>query len=188
MKKILSIVFGFAFAVSGFAQSGDPLPPFTPAIPLCTATTPQNGTSEVQAFTISALQAATIQFSFQGKTATLTLSGTEADNAAISSEFKTSLESMATIGGSNTSVATTGTAARVVAVTFTGTKANLALPQISGTVTSGSLTLTGTTTTQGITADGRSTPKGTLIINKGAATLYINQGSFPSPSWVKVGP
>jgi len=187
--KQLAILFAFLVAAVGaFAQSGDPLPPFTPAVPVCTAIAPVNGTNEVQTFTISTLTSGTIQFGFQGKTANLSLSGTEADNAAISAEALVAIGSMATTGTGNLSVSTTGTGARAIAVTFTNNLGKLNVAQMTAAVLAGSLTVTPATSTPGVTADGRNTPKGTLLIDKADGALYINTGAPPAPTWTKVSP
>lgn len=183
---IISLILT-AFAVNAFAQKGDPLPPFYPAVPVCTGTVPTSGTSEVQTFTISAVAAATIQFGFQGKTANLVLTGTEA-NTDIQTKAKAAIEGMATVGASNTNIVAAGTTTRTITVTFTGSKANLALPLMSSAVTAGSITISGTTTTDGITADGRNCPKGTILINKGTPALYYNTGTPPNPVWTKFSP
>lgn len=185
MKKFSAILVVMALSLAGaFAQTGDPLPNWSGGI-LVSGTTPQNGTSAVQTFTMTGFGAETLSLTFQGPTASVTFTGTEA-NSAISAAVKTALAALPTFDGtSQLTVATTGTTDRFVAVTFAGNLANLSVPLMTVT-TSGTFVSSGTLTTPGVTADGRRSAKGTLLIDTAAGTLYQNSGTFPNPSWSKV--
>jgi hypothetical protein len=187
MKK--SLLFGAFAIVASAAFAQDNISPAGQQYLFTSSTVPLSGTNEVQTFTISALAAAKIQFTYKGYSQTLSLSGTEASNAVISSEATTALGAIPSIGGTaQVSVSTTGTGARAIAVTFQGRLANLDVPMMTTSVTSGTITCTGTTTTAGITATGRLAPTGALLLDLGDARLYINRGSAPSPTWTLVSP
>lgn len=149
--------------------------------------TPSNGTNEIQTLTISATgQAATALVSYAGSKGTLTLTATDT-STTINTKMTTLLGALPTIGGTaNVSLSTGTTSTPVVTVTFQNGLGKLDVPQISTTITSGSLTITGTTTTPGVTADGRYTATGQLCISTTNGILYQNQGSPGVPTWVKV--
>lgn len=184
MKSILALFLAFGLASLAVAT-----PYQSPIGILVTEDVPTNGTNEVQTLTFSALGAGTYELGFRGKTAVLTLTGSEANNAAISTKVDAALESMSTVGTGNVSVSTTGTDPRVSSVTFGGSLAKFDVPQITATKLTGTPTIAAATSTPGVTADGRDASKGRLLVNKGAGTLYINQSSTAyQPSWVLVGP
>lgn len=144
---------------------------------------PVNGTNEVQTFTLSALGAGTHRFSFRGKSGVLTLTGDEANNAAISAKVTTLLEGLRTIGAGNVSVSTTGSGARAIAVTFQARLGKEALPQMTAVKLTGTPTIVVATTTPGVTATFRGSKKGQLLARLDNGSLYINTGTPAAPTW-----
>ena len=186
MKTILSILsITILAAVFAMGQSGDPLPHSAIGSAVVTGTTPSNGTSEVQTITLTGFSGGTNSVTFAGKSASFVLSSTNT-NAQISTSASNALVSLATIGAGGVNVATTGTANRAIAVTFQGNLAKKDVGLITAAVTSGTNTVGVAVTTPGVTADGRSSARGQLLIDLSTGFIYSNTSSvLLQPAWTK---
>jgi len=187
MKYTLSIISVAILAtVAAFGQAGDPLPHSALGNVIVTGTTPSAGTNEVQTITLTSFSGGTNSVTFAGKSATFVLSATAA-NSAISTSASNALVSLATIGAGGVNVSTTGTANRVIAVTFQGNNAKKDVPVMTAAVVSGTNTIAVATTTPGVTADGRSSGKGQLLMDLSTGFYYSNTSSTSlQPTWTKL--
>jgi hypothetical protein len=189
-KFLLTAIVFAAFSVSSFGQAGDNLPPFDRGI-FMTATTPVNGTDEVQTITIGGTPTAgSFTLTYAGRTTgAIAWSST---NATLVSNIDTALEALTTIGtgGVTTAVGTMTAGIGTITVTFVGNNAKLDVPVMTGvnSMTGTSPTLAVATTTPGVTADGRSQAKrGTMIVTL-TGVAYINtSATLLNPTWVTVG-
>lgn len=187
-SKLLPLLLFAVIPLAAFGQAGENLPTFSAPI-LMTATTPVNGTNEIDTITIGGTPTAgSFTLTFEGKkTGAITWSAT---NATLVANIDAALEALANIGtgGVTTAVGTMTAGIGTITVTFTGNRAKENVPVITGTsaLTGTSPTLAVATTTSGATADGRISPKGTLCVAIDAGVLYQNSGTPPSPTWVKV--
>lgn len=193
MNKIKSILLSLALMAFvtplAFSQAGDPLPTFGGGI-LATATTPVNGTNEVDTITIGGTPTGgTFTLTFQNRTtAAITWSAT---NATLVANIDAALEALPTIGtgGVTTAVGTMTAGIGTITVTFTGNNVKRDVSALTGTssLTGTSPTLAVATTTPGVTADGRRSPTGQLLINKANGFLYQNTSTTSlQPTWTKV--
>ncbi len=171
-------------------QSGADLPSFGKGI-LATATTPVNGTNEVQTLTIGGTPSGgTFKISFRGKsTGAITWSST---NNTLVNNVAAALEALGEIGTSNVSVGvgtmTAGVGTITIQFVVNLSKLDVPLMVATSSLTGSSPTAAITTTTPGVTADGRNSPKGQLLIDKGNGKLYINTSSTSqNPTWTVVG-
>lgn len=190
MKFLLSLLAMTALSFASIhAQSGDPLPAFPGQI-VCTATTPDNGTNEIQTITIGGTPTAgTFTLTFLGKTTTaITWSAT---NATLVSRIDSALEALATIGtsGVTTAVGTMTAGIGTITVTFIGNNAKLSVATMTSasSLTGTSPTLAVTETTPGVTADGRKSHTGQLLISKDVGYLYQNTSTTSlQPAWTRI--
>lgn len=178
-----------ALVMPGLAGT-DPLPGRLGGFPTV-AGTPSNGTSCIQTITIGGTPTAgTFTLSYKGKTTSaITWSAT---NATLVANIDAALEALPTLAGGSsvtTAVGTMTAGIGTITVTMAGNYAALLVPvmTIASSLTGTSPTLSVAITTAGVTADGRSTVKGTLVIDITNGILYQNQGvSGTAPAWVKV--
>ena len=191
---IACLVAAFLIPVMLFAQAGEDLPTFPNAI-VKTATVPVNGTSEIDTITIGGAPAGgTFTLTFEGRT-TGAISWS-ATNATLVANIDDALEALPNVGtgGVTTAVGTMTAGVGTITVAFAGNRAkeNVSAMTATNALTSSTPTPTPSlavaTTTAGVTADGRITPKGTLLIDGGTPDLYINDGTPPNPTWTKVSP
>lgn len=189
MKKLTIIATVVTVAAVAFAGQEN-LGTF-PGKLVNTATTPVNGTNEVQTLTIGGTPTGgTFKLTFDNSTtAAITWSAT---NATLLSNIQARLDALSTLG-TNGAVATAGTLTAgigTVVLTFSGSQ--VARKNVPVTTVANN-SLTGTTptlavaeTTPGVMADGRLEPKGRLCVALDTGILYQNTGSPPNPTWVKV--
>lgn len=191
MKSFFTSLFLlFALTLSALSQSGENLPRTGLGNPLETGTVPVNGTNEIQTITIGGTPTAgTFTLTFQGqKTSAITWSAT---NATLVANIDAALEALATIGtgGVTTAVGTMTAGIGTITVTFTGNNAKLAVSTMTyvSALTGTSPTLAVSETTPGVTADGRRSLRGQLLIDKTNGHLYQNtSGTILNPTWTKV--
>lgn len=166
----------------------DPLPPFQDHSRQV-AGTPSNGTNCIQTITIGGTPTGgTFKLTYKGaQSAAITWSAT---NATLVANIDAALEALITIGTSGVTTATGTITAGIgtITVTFTGNNAKLLIPvmTVASSLTGTAPTLAVAITTAGVTADGRTSAKGTCAIDTTNGILYQNQGSSPNPAWVKV--
>lgn len=190
MKRYFSIFSAIAFAVSALGQSGDNLPAFSGAPIIVTATTPVNGTNEIQTITLGGTPTGgTFRLTFDGHT-TAAITWTATD-ATLVSRIDSALEALPNIGtsGVTTAAGTVSSGIGTVTVTFVGNNAkkNVALMTGTSSLTGSSPTLAIATTTAGVTADGRTAPTGQLLTDIGTPGLYQNTSTTPmNPTWTIV--
>lgn len=189
MKKVLHLIALLALCLPAYSQSGDNLPTF-PARALQCGTVPVAGTNEIQTITLGGTPTGgTFTITFNGFT-TSAITWTATDATLVSS-IDTALEALPNIGtgGVTTAAGTVSSGIGTITVTFTGNNAKLDVALMTGTssLTGTSPTLAIATTTAGVTADGRSSAKGTLLIDITNGILYINTGTSLNPTWTKVG-
>lgn len=187
---LLTVAIFATFTNHLLAQAGDPLPSFGRGI-LVTATTPVTGTNCIQTITIGGTPTAgTFTLSFKGKTtAAITWSAT---NATLVANIDAALEALSVIGtgGVTTAVGTMTAGIGTITVTFTANNAKLAISTMGSvsSLTGTAPTLAVATTTPGVTADGRSSVTGQLLIDKSVGKLYINTSTTSlNPTWTVVG-
>ncbi len=186
MKKCIFVVAALAVIVSFscFAQTGDNLVAFREMYKAGTA--PVNGTNCVQTLTVGAVTGGTFKITFESRT-TAAISWI-ANNATLVSNIDTALEALPNIGtgGVTTAAGTIVNGANgTITVTFTGNRAK----QVVSAMTVDSTGLTGGTitnaiTTPGVNADGRSLPRGALVMASDTGKWYRNEGTPPNPTWV----
>jgi hypothetical protein len=171
-------------------QSGERLPGFPGKI-LMTGQAPVNGTSEVDTITIGGTPSGgTFTLTFEGRTTSaITWSST---NATLVANIDAALEAVSSIGngGVTTAVGSMTSGIGTITVTFAGNRAKQDVPDVaigSNNMTGTSPTVAIATTTPGVTADGRISPKGTLLIDATNGKLYINTGAPLAPTWTVVG-
>lgn len=199
MNKIRSsillalVAFGAAFSLptpAARGQAGDPLPTFGRGILAC-GTAPVAGTNCIQTLTIGGTPTAgTFTMTFKGRTtAAITWSAT---NATLVANIDAALEALPTIGvgGVTTAVGTMTAGIGTITITFTANNAKLLVGAmtVASSLTGTAPTLANAITTPGVTADGRSSTIGQLLIDKTAGKLYINTSSTAlNPTWTVVG-
>lgn len=186
MRFTLSILAVLSLAVCAFGQAGEDLPSFSGRI-LQAATTPVNGTNEIQTITIGGTPTAgSFTLKFDGQT-TSAITWTATD-ATLVSRIDTALEALTNIGASGvtTTAGTVSSGIGTITVTFTGNNAkkNVSQMTVTSSLTGTSPTIAVTTSTAGVTADGRIAAKGTLLVDIAHGTLYQNTGTPPNPTWV----
>lgn len=190
MKKLTLIAVTLAAAVTIAFAGQENLGTFPGRI-YNTATTPVNGTNEVQTLTFGAgITAGTFKLAFDGSTtATITWSAT---NATLLANIQAALDALSTLG-TNGAVATAGTLTAgigTVILTYSGpqvARKNVPLATVaSQSMTGGTITTPLAETTPGVMADGRQLPKGSLDVALDTGILYQSTGSPPNPTWVKV--
>jgi hypothetical protein len=149
---------------------------------------PSAGTSEVQTLTIGGTPTGgTFKLAFQGQT-TAAITWTATD-ATLVSNIDAALEALATIGTGNvtTAAGTVSSGIGTITFTFAGNLAKMVVPLI--TVASNDLIGTSPTlaiaeTTPGVDASFRGAPKGALLVNETAGTLFTNTGTAGlAPTW-----
>ena len=149
---------------------------------------PTNGVNAVQTITIGGTPTGgNFTLSFQGKT-TAPINWT-ATNATLVSRVDSALEALATIGTGGVVTANSTLSSGIGAMTATFSGGNLAHLAI-GNMTASAANLTGTSptvsislTTAGVTADGRKSLPGSLLINTATGAIYSNSGTPLNPSW-----
>lgn len=132
---LLSIAAALAcLTASALGQAGDNLPIFSPSTPLKTATTPVNGTNEVQTVTFGGTPTGgTFTITFSGRTTgAITWSST---NATLVANIDAALELLPNIGtgGVTTAVGTMTAGIGTITLTFTGNLAKLAVALATAT-------------------------------------------------------
>lgn len=161
------------------------------ASPVLSAGAPSNGTSEIQTLTIGGTPTAgSIRITFDGhQTGVITWSATNATllaniNAAL--DALPNLENGEVVAAAGSLTAGIGT----ITLTFGGNRAKLAvnLMTVANSLTGTSPTAAITETTPGVTATGRSSAKGRLLIDATNAILYQNTGTPLAPTWTQIGP
>lgn len=183
IAAFVALAYGIAFAGS------DPLPAFQGPI-LTTAGAPSAGTNCIQTITIGGTPTSgTFTLTYKGKTTSaITWSAT---NNTLVANIDAALEALKTIGtgGVTTAVDSMTAGIGTITVTFTGDNAKLLIPAMTSTssLTGSSPTLAVAITTAGVTADGRKSPLGTLLIDSTNKKLYINTGTSLNPTWTVVG-
>lgn len=191
MKNFQKIGIAVAVLLNvGLAFAGsDPLPAFPSAI-LTTAGAPSAGTNCIQTITIGGTPSGgTFTLTYKGKTTSaITWSST---NNTLVANIDAALEALKTIGsgGVTTAVGTMNSGIGTITVTFTGDNAKLLIPVMTSasSLTGSSPTLAVAITTAGVTADGRKSPLGSLLIDSTNKKLYINTGTSLNPTWTVVG-
>ena len=191
MKNFQKIGIAVAVLLNvGLAFAGsDPLSAFPGAI-LTTAGAPSAGTNCIQTITIGGTPSGgTFTLTYKGKTTSaITWSST---NNTLVANIDAALEALKTIdsGGVTTAVGTMTSGVGTITVTFTGNNAKLLIPVMTSasSLTGSSPTLAVAITTEGVTADGRKSPLGSLLIDSTNKKLYINTGSSLNPTWTVVG-
>lgn len=157
---------------------------------LASAGAPGAGTSEVQTITLTTYADVTLKLGFRNDTVTVTLDA-DADqdtNTEIDTAITNALESMSQIGSGGVTVVVTGTTDRSIAITYAGNLAKLDVPTITAEKTAGTPTVGVVVTTPGVTAFGRKSDTGQLVIDKTNGKLYINTSTTKlSPTWTVVG-
>lgn len=149
---------------------------------------PGAGTNEVQTLTIGGTPSGgTFKLQYEG--ATTTAIPWNATNATLLASIQTALDALSTVGTGGLVAAAGTLTAGIGTITLTA-GANLAKKAISlVTVADNSLTGTSPTlaiaeTTPGVTATGRGTAKGALLVDTTNGTIYQNTGTGgTAPTW-----
>lgn len=184
MKAILSLVALAVLSVSALSQT------YYAGGILANAGAPSAGTSEVQTLTIGGTPTAgTFTITFKGwTTSAITWSST---NATLVANIDAALEALPVIGtgGVTTAVGTMTSGVGTITITFAGNLAKLAvdLAVATSSLTGTDPTAAITETTPGVTATGRGSAAGQLLVDTTNAKLYINTGTALSPTWTVVG-
>ena len=184
LKLIAVTLLACMAAVAAFGQSGDNLLAFREMYK--SGTVPSNGTSAVQTLTVGAVSAGTFTLTFEGRT-TPAISWANV-NATLVNNIDTALETLASIGTNGVAVVAgtiTAGANGTITVTFGGNRSKQPVPVMttnSSGLTGGTITVA--TTTAGVAADGRSSPRGTLVCAGDTGKWYRNEGTPPNPTWV----
>lgn len=194
MNKLLLVLVSLAiYAASALAQTGENLPPLGAV--LVSGTTPTNGTNEVQTLTIGGVPTGgtfTITFETR-KTGAITWTATDATLVANIDAAMEALPNVGT-GGVATAAGTVSSGIGTVTLTFGGNRAkqDVGLATATSSLTGTSPTTVIALTTAGVEADGRISEHGTLLVGKaalsGTGALYMNVGSPPNPTWLKLAP
>jgi hypothetical protein len=151
--------------------------------PLTNAGAPVAGTDEVQTLTATGSAAGgTFRLGFQGSTTTALIF-----NAGIGA-IDAALEALPTIGIGGVVCAGGPLGVAPVTVTFSGPQvAKRAVPNLvlaENLLTGGTNpTVAVAETTPGVDATGLGAPKGALLIDTNAGTLYQNTGTAAAPTW-----
>lgn len=158
---------------------------------LSNAGAPGAGTDEVQTITFGGTPTGgTFKLSYQGQvTANITWSAT---NSTLVANIDAALEALSTIGTGNmtTAVGTMTAGIGTITLTFAGTLAKAAVPNIAvnaNALTGTSPTIAIVETTPGVDATQRGSAKGSLLVDTTNAKLYINTGTSSVPVWTVVG-
>lgn len=148
---------------------------------------PSAGTDEIQTITTSGtISSGTFTLTFEGHTtAAITWSST---NATLVSNIDAALEALPNIGtgGVTTAVGTATSGVGTFTVTFTGNRAKQAVGLMVATssLAGSGANVVVTETTPGVTASFRGAPKGALLVNETAGTLFTNTGTAGlAPTW-----
>ncbi len=170
------------------AIAGNPNPPSAKIY--LTPTTPVNGTNEVQTLTFSgSISGGTFILQFNNRsTGPIPWSAT---NATLVSNIDTSLEALSSLGAGQvvTAVGTMTAGIGTITVTFSGSKvAKLDVSQMNrvSSLTGAGAAVEVSTTTPGVTADGRTSAAGTLLVTADTGHLYVNLGTSPNPTWTSL--
>jgi hypothetical protein len=192
MKTLFTLFAVLAISASTlFAQSGQFLPRQAGTGILLVGQAPVNGTNEIQTLTIGGTPTAgSFTLTFEGRT-TAAIQWSNV-NATLLANIDNALEALSTVGtgGVTTAAGTLTAGIGTITVTFTGNLAKLDVPQMTfvNSMTGTSPTLANATTTAGVTADGRTKPTGTLLIDQVNGKLYINTSATSlNPTWTVVG-
>jgi len=187
MKLKLPLFLSLIAASSLFAGTA-----ILPEAPLySTATTPVNGTNEVQQLTFdAAITGGTFKLQF-GSYVTGSITWTATDSNLLASIAQRLQGSLAIgSGGLNVVAGSLSGGHGTVNITFNGPKtAKLDVAQISvntNALTGTTHTLTVSTTTPGVTADGRLAKTGAMDVALDTRALYVNTGTAPNPVWQAV--
>lgn len=156
--------------------------------PYTVAGAPSAGTDEVQTLTFGGTPTGgTFKLRFRGvTTAAIEWSAT---NNTLVANIDAALGALASIGSASnvtTAVGTMTAGIGTITVTFVGALAKKAVPIISvaeNAMTGTSPTLEVAETTPGVSATARGAPKGALLINTTAGTLFTNTGTPDEPTW-----
>jgi hypothetical protein len=156
--------------------------------PVTSAGAPVTGSDEVQTLTLGGTPTGgSFSLAYEGLTSAAI--PWNATNATLLAAIQTALNALPNLG-TNGAVATAGTLTAgigTVLLTFSG--APVAKRAVSTlTVADNSLTGTAPTlaivkTTPGVNVTGRGAPKGALLIDVNAGTLYQNTGTASAPVW-----
>jgi hypothetical protein len=151
---------------------------------------PSAGTDEIQTITIGGTPTAGatsgFYLTFEGlRTALILWSAT---NATLVANIDAALEALPNIGtgGVTTAVGTMTSGVGTITVTFTGNRAKQAVGTmtVESALTGTSPTIAVTETTPGVTASFRGAPKGAILVNETAGTVFANTGTAGlAPTW-----
>lgn len=157
-----------------------------------TASTPSDGTNEVQTLTFSGtITGGTFVLKFNNNsTGPITWSST---NATLIASIQGALNAVNSIGSGGTVVAVGTMTAGIgtATVTFSGSKvAKLDVAQMTrvSSLTGSGAALAVSTTTPGVTADGRNAPKGYLCVAQDTGHIYAQTGTAPNVTWTDKTP
>jgi hypothetical protein len=156
--------------------------------PVQSAGAPVAGTNEVQTLTIGGTPTGgTFVLGYEGlSTSAIPWSNV---NVTLLASITTALNAHPSLGTSAV-VATAGTLTAgigTILLTFSGApvagKAVATMTVVDNSLTGTSPTLAIAETTPGVNATGRGAPKGALLVDTNAGTLYQNTGTAAAPTW-----
>jgi hypothetical protein len=155
--------------------------------PFTNAGAPSAGTDEVQTLTFGGtwVDGDTFKLRFRGvTTGDIAWSAT---NATLVANIDAALGALGSVGGASnvtTAVGTMTSGIGTITVTFAGALGKQAVETLSVPSTDTEAgTLAVAETTPGVTATARGAPKGALLINTSAGTLFTNTGTADAPTW-----
>lgn len=159
--------------------------------PLSNAGAPVAGTDEVQTLTFGGTPTGgTFKLRFESQTtAAITWSST---NATLVANIDAALEALTSIGTGNvtTAVGTMTAGIGTITVTFVSGRGKQAVELLvvaDNSMTGTSPTLAVAETTPGVTATGRGSSPGRLLVDSTNAKLYVNTGTANAPTWTVAG-
>lgn len=156
---------------------------------LLLAGAPVAGTNEIQTITFGSGQSSG-NFFLRFNNRTTASIAWSATNGTLVSNIDTAIEALSNVGvgGCTTAVGTMTAGIGTITVTFTGANAKSSVPTMTVPSKTTSGTIDVTETTPGVTADGRSSPLGSLLVDSTNHRIYQNQGSPPNPNFVQLVP
>ena len=111
-----------------------------------------------------------------------------ATNNTLRDNIDAALEALGNIGSGGVTTAVDSMTAGIgtITVTFAGNNAKKDVVEMTVPSKTTSGTIAVTTSTPGVVADGRTSPRGTLIEIGDTGAIYANTGTSPNPTWTQV--